>query len=69
MRSSTSLQFYLARAEQARDEAQAATLDHVRERCRRCEAAWSELAARAARTERLRLDEQARKAAQPSNEP
>jgi hypothetical protein len=65
MPSSNSLQFYLARAEQARAEAEAATLDHVRERCRRCEAAWSALAERAARTERMRLDEQLRKAELP----
>ena len=40
---STNLNFYLARAKQARDEAEAATLDHVRERCRRSEAAWNVL--------------------------
>lgn len=50
----TNVQFYLARAEQARSEAEAATLDHVRERCRRSEAAWNELAERAARTEAMR---------------
>lgn len=61
----TTLQFYLARAEQARDEAEAATLDHVRERCRRSEAAWTELAERAARTERMRINELNRKAAEP----
>lgn len=61
------LEFYLARAAQARGEAEAAVLDHVRERCRRSEAAWMELADRAARTERMRADEQRRKAeAQPS---
>jgi hypothetical protein len=62
--SSSNLQFYLARAAQARDEADAATLDLVRERCRRSEAAWTELADRAARSERLRIEEEARKAAQ-----
>ena len=64
MPSSSNLQFYLARAAQARDEADAATLDLVRERCRRSEAAWTELADRAARSERLRIEEEARKAAQ-----
>jgi len=51
---STHLEFYVARAEQARADAEAATLDNVRERCRRSEAAWNELADRAARTEQLR---------------
>jgi len=63
--SSTNLQFYLTRAEQARVDAEAATLDHVRERCRRCEAAWNELASRAARTEQMRISEELRKAGQP----
>jgi len=35
----SNLDFFLARVEQARAEAEAATLDHVRERCRRSEAA------------------------------
>ena len=61
---STNLQFFLARAKQARDEATAATLDHVRERCRRSEAAWNALAAQAQRSERLRAEEAERKAAQ-----
>ena len=65
MPSSTNLQFYLARAEQARVDAEAATLDHVRERCRRCEAAWNELATRAARSEQPRINEELRKADQP----
>jgi len=52
MPNSTSLEFYLARAAQARIEAEAATLDHVRERCRRSEAAWQALADRAERSER-----------------
>ena len=61
---STNLEFFLARAKQARDEAEAATLDHVRARCRRSEAAWNALAAQASRSERLRTEEAARKAAQ-----
>jgi len=60
---STNLDFFLARAAQARTEAEAATLDHVRERCRRSEAAWSALAEKAHYTERLRVDDQNRKAA------
>ena len=65
MSNSTNLQFYLARAAQARDEADVATLDHVRERCRRSEAAWTQLADRAARSEALRVTEEERKAAMP----
>jgi uncharacterized damage-inducible protein DinB len=57
--------FFLARAEQARVEAEAATLDHVRERCRRSEAAWTALADRAQRSEQFRILEQERKAAMP----
>ena len=61
---SSNLQFFLARAEQARDEGDAATLEHVRERCRRSEAAWNALADKARRGERLREQEKERKAAQ-----
>lgn len=54
MPSTNQLQFYLARAQQARDEAESATLAHVRERCHRSEAAWTQLADRAARSEAMR---------------
>ena len=54
MRPSTDLEFYLARAAQARAEADAATLDHVRERCLRSGAAWEALADKAARAEEMR---------------
>jgi hypothetical protein len=46
--------FFLARAADARTEADAAKLDNVRERCLRSEAAWNDMAARASRAERLR---------------
>ena len=59
----SNLQFFLARADQARVEAEAATLDHVRERCRRSEAAWTVLADKAERSERLREQDAKRKAA------
>ena len=62
MSSTSNLQFYLARAEQARGEAESATLEHVRERCRRSEAAWTALAERAERSERMRIEEAERKA-------
>ena len=53
----TQLEFYLARAAQARADADSATLDNVRDRCRRSEAAWLLLAERAARTEKMRSDQ------------
>ena len=56
------LDFYLERAAAARREAEAATLSNVRERCLRAALAWDEMAARAARTERMRADTEARKA-------
>ena len=58
----SNLDFFLARAAQAREEAEAATLDHVRERCRRSEAAWTALADRAAHTARMRANAEKRKA-------
>ena len=65
MANSSNLKFYLARVEQARAEAEAATLDHVRERCRRSEEAWTALADRAIRSDKLRVEEAKRKAEQP----
>ena len=56
------LDFYLERAAAARREAEAATLSNVRERCLRAALAWDEMASRAARTERMRADTEARKA-------
>ncbi|HEY8433092.1 MAG TPA: hypothetical protein VIK68_00610 [Sphingomicrobium sp.] len=58
----SNLNFFLARAEQARAEAEAATLEHVRERCRRSEAAWQALADKAQRSERMRELDAERKA-------
>lgn len=54
MSGSSQLDFYRARADQSRAEADAATLDHVRERCLRSEAAWKVLANRAERAEEMR---------------
>jgi hypothetical protein len=62
----TDRETYLARAAQARADAEAATLDNVRDRCLRSEAAWAEMAARAKRTEEMRetlLAEKAKAAA------
>jgi hypothetical protein len=55
--------FYLARAAEARKDAAAAVLDNVRERHLTSEAAWSEMAERAGRTDRARLKVIAEKAA------
>ena len=57
-------QFYLARAAEARADADAATLDNVRDRCLRSEAAWSQMAARVERGERMREKLIAEKAAE-----
>jgi hypothetical protein len=65
MANSNTLQFYLDRAEQARKDADAATLSHVRDRCRRSAAAWTQLADKAALTEKRRIQQSAFKAAQP----
>lgn len=54
MAQSPQLAFYLARAAQANADAEAATLDNVRDRCRRSEEAWTLLAERAQRTEKMR---------------
>ena len=61
----SNLEFYRTRAAQARAEADEATLDHVRERCRRSEAAWTALADRADRSEQLKVADAQRKAEQP----
>ena len=60
---STQLDFYLARAADARREAEAATLANVRDRCLRSEAAWSGMAARAEKGEKMRAKAEAEKAA------
>ena len=62
------LDFFLARAQQAREEGEETTLEHVRERCRRSEAAWMALADKAKRSERLRLEEAQRKQDQRESE-
>lgn len=56
-------ELYRIRAEQARVEADEATLENVRERCLRAEAAWMEMAGRAERTEKMRATLLAAKAA------
>jgi hypothetical protein len=61
---SSNLDFFRARAAQARAEADSATLDLVRERCRRSEAAWMLLADKAERSEQMKEAEALRKAEQ-----
>lgn len=51
---STTSEFYLARAEESLRDAQSATLDNVRDRCLRSEAAWRQMAERLARGEVMR---------------
>ena len=60
----TDIDLYLVRADAAHAEAEAATLENVRERCLRAEAAWRDMAARAERTERMRTTLLAAKEAQ-----
>ncbi|MDQ8758121.1 hypothetical protein RCO27_17990 [Sphingosinicella sp. LHD-64] len=60
---STSADFYRTRADEARAEADAAGLANVRDRCLRAAAAWDVMAARAVRSDRLRAEEEKRKAA------
>ena len=65
MANSNTLQFYRDRADQAREDAEAATLSNVADRCRRSEAAWTILAERAALAERNREKLAMEKAAEP----
>jgi excinuclease UvrABC helicase subunit UvrB len=57
------LETYSARAAEARADADAATLENVRDRCLRAEAAWIAMAERAARNEIMRATLLAKKAA------
>ncbi len=54
--------FFRARATQARSEAEVADLANVRDRHLRAAIAWEEMADRARRTDRLRTEQEARKA-------
>lgn len=49
-----SYEFLIARAAEAATEAEQASLDNVRQRARRSEAAWREMADRALKTDRAR---------------
>jgi hypothetical protein len=60
-------EFFLARAAEARAEAEAAILANVRDRCLRAAAAWSGMADRAERTEKQRAKTEAEKLARSEN--
>jgi hypothetical protein len=52
----STLEFYRGQMAQAQSDADAATLDNVRDRCLRAKAAWGNMAARLERTDQMRLD-------------
>ena len=56
--------FYAARAAEARADADAATLDNVRDRCLRAASAWEAMATRAHRGDVLRAKQAAEKQAE-----
>ena len=60
---SNQYEFYHARAEEARAEAQATNLANVKERCLRAAEAWDAMAARAQRSDVNRARAEAEKAA------
>jgi hypothetical protein len=59
----TDRETFLARAAESREQADAAKLDNVRERCLRSEQAWMIMADRAERTEQMRATQIEAKAA------
>jgi glycosyltransferase A (GT-A) superfamily protein (DUF2064 family) len=61
---SVTREFYRTRAAEALRDAEAASLANVRDRCLRAAAAWEVMATRLARTERMRAETDARKAAE-----
>jgi hypothetical protein len=56
-------EFYRTREAEARREAEAATLDNVRDRHLHAASAWAAMAVRGEKTERRRVENEARKAA------
>jgi hypothetical protein len=65
---SSQFEFYRARALEARADAEAATLDNVKERCLRAASAWDAMAARAERSDNHRAKAEAAKAAAAAQE-
>jgi hypothetical protein len=64
---SAQLDFYLARAADARADAESASLDNVRDRCLRAAEAWDAMAARAQRSDTHRAKAEAAKVAAAEN--
>lgn len=62
---SSNLQFFMARAMQAKADGDASTLDQVRERFRRSETAWRAMAERVSHAEQLRAERTGATAAVP----
>jgi hypothetical protein len=56
---SATADFYLQRADECARDAENTNLDNVRDRCRRSEAAWREMANRLIRTDALRASRDA----------
>jgi hypothetical protein len=61
--------FYTARATEARNDAEAAVLDNVRDRCIRAAEAWEAMAARAHRSDNFRAKQAAEKEAAAAEAP
>jgi hypothetical protein len=61
--------FYLARAAECAQEAEASLLDNVRDRCHRSEAVWRTMADRLTHSEKMRSAEAAAKVARTQAEP
>ena len=59
----TDCSVFLARAAEARHDAEQATLENVRDRCLRAESAWMAMADRAQRVDQMRADTLAEKEA------
>jgi transcription elongation GreA/GreB family factor len=60
---SPGIAFYLTRADECARDAESAKLDNVRDRCRRSESAWREMADRLMRTETMRAQKEEDRAA------
>lgn len=60
---SPSIIFYLTRADECARDAENAKLENVRDRCRRSEIAWREMADRLMRTETMRAEKEESRAA------
>jgi hypothetical protein len=64
----STLDFYIARAAECRRDAEAASLDNVRNRSLSAAEAWEQMADRARRTQSFRAAHEAEKAAVPAEQ-